>query len=109
MTEENDVTRIAAKAFGWPKPFARRGTLQQWQEHVAEPSLYSRACTVALAAAFAAPLVSVQGLSNFGINIFGRRKTGGTLALSVGASVSGNGAEHQLPDFDAVETDLFTQ
>jgi hypothetical protein len=108
MKEENDVARIAAKAFGLPKPFARRGTLQQWQEHVAKPSLYSRACTVALAAAFAAPLVSIHGLSNFGINIFGRRKTGGTMALSVGASVSGNGVEHHLPNCGTVGRDLFT-
>jgi hypothetical protein len=50
----------ASEAFRFPKSLSSKGTLKQWQEHVAKPSLYSRACTVALAMAFAATLVHIH-------------------------------------------------
>ena len=53
-----------------------------------------------LAAAFAAPLVRISGLQNFGINIFGRAKVGKTTALLVGASTIGIGTERGLPNWN---------
>jgi hypothetical protein len=54
-----------------------------------------------LAAAFAAPLVRVSGLQNFGINLFGRSKVGKTTALLAGASVIGIGTERDLPNWNS--------
>jgi hypothetical protein len=77
-----------------------RGTLEQWRQHVAARVTYSSRLMAVLAAAFAAPLVMVSGLQNFGINIFGRSKAGKTTALMVGGSAIGVGTERDLPNWN---------
>jgi putative DNA primase/helicase len=77
------------------------GTLEQWLQHVARPAMYSTRLMLVLAAAFAAPLVGISGLQNFGINIFGRSKVGKTTALLVGASAIGIGTERDLPNWNS--------
>ena len=78
-----------------------RGTLEQWQQHVARRAMHSTRLMLVLAAAFAAPLVRISGLQNFGINIFGRSKVGKTTALLVGASAIGIGTERDLPNWNS--------
>ncbi len=78
-----------------------RGTLEQWQRHVARPALRSTRLMLILAAAFAAPLVRISGLQNFGINLFGESKVGKTTALLLGASVIGIGTERALPNWNS--------
>ena len=78
-----------------------KGTLEDWQQHVAGCAIYSTRLMLVLATAFAAPLVEVSGLQNFGINIFGRSKVGKTTALLVGASAIGIGTERDLPNWNS--------
>ena len=78
-----------------------KGTLEQWQRHVALPAVHSTRLMLVLSAAFAAPLVKVSGLQNFGINIFGKAKVGKTTALLVGASAIGIGTERDLPNWNS--------
>jgi hypothetical protein len=78
-----------------------KGTLEQWQRHVAQPAMRSTRLVLVLAVAFAAPLVKISGLQNFGINIFGRSKVGKTTALLVGASAIGIGTERDLPNWNS--------
>jgi putative DNA primase/helicase len=77
-----------------------KGTLEQWQQHVALRVVHSTRLMLVLSAAFAAPLVGISGLQNFGINIFGRAKVGKTTALLVGASAIGIGTERDLPNWN---------
>lgn len=81
--------------------FKVSGTLEQWQQKVALPATYSTRLMLVMAAAFAAPLLKVSGLQNFGVNVFGRSKVGKTTALLVGASAIGIGAERDLPNWNA--------
>ena len=78
-----------------------RGTLEQWQQDVAGRAVHSTRLMLVLAAAFAAPLVRISGLQNFGVNIFGRSKVGKTTALLVGASAIGIGTERDLPNWNS--------
>jgi hypothetical protein len=77
------------------------GTLEQWQQDVAGRAVHSTRLMLVLAAAFAAPLVRISGLQNFGVNIFGRSKVGKTTALLVGASAIGIGTERDLPNWNS--------
>ena len=78
-----------------------KGTLEQWQQHVAGRVVHSTRLMLVLAVAFAAPLVRISGLQNFGVNIFGRSKVGKTTALLVGASAIGIGTERDLPNWNS--------
>jgi len=78
-----------------------RGGLEDWKAKVATPAMRSTRMMLVLAAAFAAPLLKVSGLQNFGINTFGRSKVGKTTALLVGASAIGIGSERNLPNWNA--------
>ena len=79
-------------------------TLVQWQQQVAQRATYSTRLMLVLAAAFAAPLVRISGLQNFGINIFGKSKVGKTTALLVGTSVIGIGNERDLPNWNSTNS-----
>ena len=77
-----------------------KGTLEDWQRYVAQPAMRSTRLMLVLAATFAAPLVKISELQNFGINIFGPSKVGKTTALLVGASAIGIGTERDLPNWN---------
>ncbi len=81
-----------------------RGTLREWQQQVAQPAVNSSRLMLVVAAEFAAPLVRISRLQNFGINLFGRSKVGKTTALLVGASVIGIETERDLPNWNSTSS-----
>ena len=66
-----------------------KGSLEGWQETVAKPARKSSCLRVAIAAAFAAPLVRPMGMDSFAINWFSNTSDGKTAMLFIAASVAG--------------------
>ena len=80
------------------------GSLKGWQETVARPARKSSCLRVAIAAAFAAPLVRPMGMDSFAINWFSDTSDGKTSMLFIAASVAGLIGPDGLPgwaDFEA--------
>jgi uncharacterized protein (DUF927 family) len=66
-----------------------KGSLEGWQETVAKPARKSSCLRVAIAAAFAAPLLRPMGMDSFAINWFSDTSDGKTTMLFAAASVAG--------------------
>jgi len=79
------------------KAFAKCGTLDGWKARIATVATLSTCMTVAISAAFAAPLLRLSGLPNFSLLIGGQSRTGKTSALLTATSVFGIGHEKYLP------------
>lgn len=71
----------------------QRGTLKQWQKHVAEPCRENPLLAFSICVAFAGPLLKFAGLECGGFHLYGRTSKGKTTALQVAASVWGSGAD----------------
>jgi uncharacterized protein (DUF927 family) len=54
-----------------------------------------------ISASFAAPLLNVTKMPNFGINVYGLSKVGKTTGLLGATSVIGIGSERNLPNWNA--------
>lgn len=67
------------------------GTLEDWQTHVARPALGNSRLVIAIAAAFAAPLLGLTGEEGGGFHFRGGSSMGKSTALYVAASVWGGG------------------
>ena len=82
----------------------RCGSLKHWQQQVAVPACSSTALMLAIAAAFAAPLIKPMRQPNFGLNLAGFSDEERALVLKVATSVAGIGTAGHLP---AVQVGLF--
>ncbi|MGW0942938.1 DUF927 domain-containing protein [Streptomyces sp. NPDC002623] len=78
---------------GPARAHARKGTLEGWQETVAQLAGYP-VPRVAIAAALAAPLLKPLGLNSFTLDISSRSTKGKTTALQVALSVWADPSEH---------------
>jgi putative DNA primase/helicase len=67
----------------------RTGTLEGWRKRVGEPTAVDDILTLVIAACFAAPLLKVVNLGNFGFNLFGLTPDDRAVVASVAASVLG--------------------
>jgi Domain of unknown function (DUF927) len=74
-----------------------KGSLEGWQETVAKPARKSSCLRVAMAAAFAAPLLRPMAMDSFAINWFSDTSDGKTTMLFAAASVAGLIGVHGLP------------
>lgn len=74
---------------GNPEKFEVKGLLQDWQNHIAAPSIGNSRLIMALCAAFAAPLLRLIDCQGFGLHFYGGSSCGKTTALKVGNSVYG--------------------
>jgi putative DNA primase/helicase len=68
---------------------AEAGTLEEWQRAVAALAVGNDTAVLAMSAAFAGPLLDVLGEASGGLHLFGKSKTGKTLALRMALSVWG--------------------
>jgi uncharacterized protein (DUF927 family) len=68
---------------------AEAGTLAEWQQDVAALAVGNDVAVLAMSAAFAGPLLDALGEASGGLHLFGRSKTGKTLALRMALSVWG--------------------
>lgn len=73
--------------------FRQRGTLADWQTHVAAPCVGNSRLVFAVSAAFTGPLLEVSGMESGGFHFRGDSSTGKTTALRLAASVWG-GADY---------------
>jgi hypothetical protein len=73
------------------------GSLEGWQETVAKLARKSSCLRVAIAAAFAAPLLRPMAMDSFAINWFSDTSDGKTTMLFAAASVAGLIGAHGLP------------
>jgi uncharacterized protein (DUF927 family) len=71
--------------------YAARGTLNEWCQHVARYAEGNDLLTLAISAAFAAPLLDIVGDASGGVHFYGRSQTGKTTLLRAAASVWGPG------------------
>lgn len=78
---------------GPARAHARKGTLEGWQETVAQLAGFP-VPRVAIAAALAAPLLKPLGLNSFTLDISSRSTKGKTTALQVALSVWADPSEH---------------
>jgi hypothetical protein len=82
--------RIDLDAVGHLGAFRRgTGSLKGWRQTVARPARKSSCLRVAIAAAFAAPLLRPMGMDSFGINWFSGTSDGKTSMLFIAGSVAG--------------------
>ena len=84
--------------------FRRSGTLDEWQQFVAQPCSHSTRARLAIAANFAAPNLRMLGLNSFGINFSGVTTGGKTLLLRWAASASGLNSDGGPATWDGTPT-----
>lgn len=80
-----------------------KGTLADWQKHVAEPCRGNPFLVFSLCLAFAGPLVKAARAESGGIHFYGRSSRGKTTAAQVAASVFGCGADPSDSGFSYVQ------
>lgn len=86
-------TLNAISAFGG---FHAQGTLEEWQQHIAEPTRGQTLHTFALLVSFAGMLQQYAQVENAGFHFYGHSSRGKTIALQVACTVYGNGADPKL-------------
>jgi hypothetical protein len=72
-----------------PRRGEARGTLAEWQEHVARYAVRNSRIALMTSAAFAGPLLDITGDQSGGVHLVGNSQTGKTTALRCGASAWG--------------------
>ncbi len=70
-----------------------KGTLKEWQEHIARPAARNPLLRFALSSAFAGPLRFLSGIEAGGFHFYGQTSSGKTTLLQVAGSVFGNSAD----------------
>lgn len=70
-----------------------KGTLENWQQHVAEPTRQNPFLTHALLFAFSSPISALLNIEGGGFHIYSRSSSGKTTGAQVAASVVGNGSD----------------
>lgn len=85
-------------------PRSQRGDVGSWLADVAWECCLSSVGTVALSAAFAAPILKAVDASPFTINLSGPSKSGKSTIAVVAASSNGIGHESELPNFNGTDS-----
>jgi uncharacterized protein (DUF927 family) len=84
-------TVILQTAGAMDHAFRIRGTLEEWQQQVAQYAVGNTRLGLSLSAAFAAPLLHLTGAESGGFHLRGASSTGKSTALVVAGSVWGGG------------------
>lgn len=87
----------------------RRGSVASWLASVATPAQSSSILMFCISAALAAALLKMAGSGTFGFCLFGKSRSGKTLATLVAGSVIGSGSATHLLDWNATENRLQEQ
>ncbi|MBC8078850.1 MAG: DUF927 domain-containing protein, partial [Gorillibacterium sp.] len=72
------------------KTYEQKGTLEEWRSNIARLSVGNSRLILAIAAAFAAPILRLVGMEGGGVHFVGTSSTGKSTALYVAASVMGS-------------------
>ena len=81
--------RVLLQTLHEPAAIRTAGTLDDWRDNVAALCAGNSRLTLAISAAFAAPLLDITGDDSGGINLQGQSSTGKTTALNAAVSVWG--------------------
>jgi len=87
-------------------PFRQRGTLEEWQQHVARLCVGNSRLVLAMSAALAAPLLEPLGAESGGLHFVGGSSLGKTTALRVAGSVCGGGPSGFIKQWRATDNGL---
>lgn len=98
------AVRPSQNTVGEPGQLRRQGSVLRWQRTVAKVAGLSSASMLAICAAFAAPLLKASGRPSFAICLFGRTRSGKSLASLSGASVIGIGRLADLIGWRSTDT-----
>ena len=74
--------------------FRSAGTLEEWQQHVAQLAVGNSRLLLVMSGGFAAPLLEPLNVEPAGFHLQSQSSTGKTTALHAGGSVSGGGGKH---------------
>ncbi len=77
--------------------YVARGTLAQWQEHIARPAAGNNLFAFTMSASFAGPLLEVTGETSGGVHVHGGSQTGKTTLMCTTASAWGPGDNRTGP------------
>lgn len=86
--------------------FEQSGTLEGWQEGVAELAIASSRLMLAIAMAFATPLLRFTNFDNCGIHLFGPSSKGKTTCLLAAMSVNGRAERRLVQTWNITEAGL---
>ena len=84
-----NADRVLLQSLHEPAAMRTAGTLNDWRDSVAALCAGNSRLTLAISAAFAAPLLDITGDDSGGINLQGQSSTGKTTALNAAVSVWG--------------------
>jgi uncharacterized protein (DUF927 family) len=84
-------THLLQTATAHEHSFRQSGTLESWQQNVARYAIGNSRLVIALAAAFAGPLIGPCSAESGGVHFRGASSTGKSTALHVGGSAWGGG------------------
>jgi putative DNA primase/helicase len=100
ISEENTNIFGVSPSYAMDDPRGRRktsGSLTSWRDTVGQTALLSSLFMFTISVAFAAPLLAITRRQSFGFCIYGKTRSGKTIATCVGCSVIGIGlAEHLI-------------
>lgn len=86
--------------------FRVKGTLEEWQEHIARHCVGNSRLVLAVSAAFAAPLLEPLRVESGGLHFVGGSSLGKTTALRVAGSVCGGGPSGYIKQWRATDNGL---
>ena len=82
------------------------GTVDAWRETVAKPALHSTVLMTAISVSLAAPLLALVNSPSFTINLYGRTRSGKTVATLVAGSLIGTAQDADLITWNITDTRL---
>jgi hypothetical protein len=85
---------------------SKRGSLISWRDSVGQLARLSSLLMLTTSAALAAPLLAITGSQSFGFNIYGKTRSGKTLATLLGSSVIGIGRVENLINWNITDARL---
>ena len=85
---------------------AKRGTASSWRDTVGQMSCLSSVTMFAVSAALAAPLLTITGTQSFAFNMYGRTRSGKTIATVLASSLIGISRMEDLLNWNITDARL---
>jgi uncharacterized protein (DUF927 family) len=103
---DGKILRFESERSEYYVGYTRRGTLPDWQRHVASHATHSSRLVFAISLAFAAPLMRFASIEPGGFHLHGGSSKGKSTCLIAGSSVVGPGIRSELLNWDVTDMAL---